>query len=107
MGSISLGGIAVKIRETNRYGLTIGSHQFSKEIGNLNRRHVLGALLGDVIVSMSSDDAVDVLQALIAKLGVLDDDALKPFAKLAMMWRAWDGLGDKTFSERITIADTE
>jgi hypothetical protein len=99
--------MSIEIRETNRYGLTIGSHQFSQEIGNGNRRHVLGQILGDVIVSMSSDDAVDVLQAVIARLGVLDKDALKPFGRLAMMYRAWDGLGEKTFSEFVNVEETE
>ncbi len=83
----------ITVVETKKHGEIIGTHQRHCEIGNRNPQHVLGAMLGDVIVAMASDDAANVLQALITRLEVLDDESLRPFGQLAMLWRVWQTRG--------------
>jgi hypothetical protein len=96
----------VKVEETNRFGMTTGMHQRHQEIGNRNPQHVLGAMLGDAIVAMAADDAVNVLQALIQRLDVLEDESLKPFGKLAILWRVWQTRGgDVDFREFVKIEE--
>jgi hypothetical protein len=98
----------VKVEETSRLGMTAGTHQRHCEIGNRNPQHVLGAMLGDVIVAMAADDAANVLQALITRLGVLDDESLKPFGKLAILWRVWQTRGgDVDFGDFVKIEEDQ
>jgi hypothetical protein len=98
----------VKVEETNRFGMTTGMHQRHQEIGDRNPQHVLGAMLGDAIVAMAPDDAANVLQALITRLDVLGDESLRPFGKLAILWRVWQTRGgDVDFSEFVTVKEAE
>lgn len=98
----------VKVEETNRFGMIIGTHQRHQEIGNRNPQHVLGAMLGDVIVAMAPDDAANVLQALITRLDVLEDESLKPFGKVASLWRVWQTRGgDVDFSQFVKVEEAE
>ena len=78
----------------------------TRSIGNSNPQHVLGSMLGDVIVAMAPDDAANVLQALITRLDVLEDESLKPFGKLAILWRVWQTRGgDVDFSEFVNVEE--
>ena len=79
-----------------------------REIGNRNPQHVLGLMLGDVIVAMAPDDAANVLQALITRLDVLEDESLKPFGKLAILWRVWQTRGgDVDFGDFVTVEEDQ
>jgi hypothetical protein len=94
--------------ETKRHGEIIGTHQRHQEIADRNPQHVLGQMLGDVIVSMAADDAANVLQALIQRLDVLEDESLKPFYSLARLWRIWQTRGgDKAFSYFVDVEEAE
>ena len=94
--------------ETKKYGEIIGGHHRHCEIGNRNPQHVLGAMLGDVIVTMAADDAANVLQALIQRLDVLEDESLKPFGKLAILWRVWQTRGgDVEFREFAKVEEDQ
>jgi hypothetical protein len=94
--------------ETKKYGEIIGGHHRHCEIGNRNPQHVLGAMLGDAIISMAADDAANVLQALIQRLDVLEDESLKPFGKLAILWRVWQTLGgDAEFCEFAKVEEDQ
>jgi len=74
--------------------------------GDRNPQHVLGEMLGDVIVSMAADDAANVLQALIRRLDLLGDDSIRPFSELASYWRVWQVRGgDVAFSEFVKIEE--
>ena len=74
--------------------------------GDRNPQHVLGEMLGDVIVAMAPDDAANVLQALIRRLDVLCEDALCPFAILGGHWRAWQVRGNGVaFSEFVKVEE--
>ena len=76
--------------------------------GDRNPQHVLGEMLGDVIVSMAADDAANVLQALIQRLNVLDDESLRPFGKLALLWRVWQTRGgDAEFCEFAKVEEDQ
>lgn len=92
--------------ETKKHGEIVGTHQRHQEVGNRNPQHVLGAMLGDVIVAMASDDAANVLQALIRRLDLLGDDSIRPFSELASYWRVWQVRGgDVAFSEFVTVEE--
>ena len=94
--------------ETKRHGEIVGTHQRHQEIGNRNPQHVLGAMLGDVIVAMAADDAANVLQALITRLGLLEDESLRPFGKLAILWRVWQTRGgDAEFGEFVNVEESD
>jgi hypothetical protein len=96
----------ITVIETKKYGEIVGTHQRHCEIGTRNPQHVLGAMLGDVIVAMAPDDAANVLQALITRLGVLDDESLRPFGKLAILWRVWQTRGgDVDFGDFVTVEE--
>ncbi len=96
----------ITVIETKKYGEIVGTHQQRREIGNRNPQHVLGAMLGDVIVAMAADDAANVLQALITRLGVLEDESLKPFGNLAILWRVWQTRGgDVDFGDFVTVEE--
>jgi hypothetical protein len=98
----------ITVIETKRHGEIIGTHQRHCEIGNRNPQHVLGAMLGDVIVAMAADDAANVLQALIMRLDVLEDESLRPFGKLAILWRIWQTRGgDVDFGDFVTVEEDE
>ena len=98
----------ITVVETKKHGETIGTHQRHQEIGNRNPQHVLGQMLGDAIVAMAADDAANVLQALITRLDVLEDESLKPFGKLAILWRVWQTRGgDKAFSYFVEVEEAE
>ena len=80
----------------------------TRSIGNSNPQHVLGSMLGDVIVAMAPDDAANVLQALITRLNVLEDESLKPFGMLAILWRAWQTRGgDVDFGDVVTVEEDQ
>ena len=94
--------------ETKKHGEIIATHQRHREVGTRNPQHVLGEMLGDAIVSMAADDAANVLQALIQRLDVLEDESLKPFGKLAMLWRVWQTRGgDVDFSEFAKVEEDQ
>jgi hypothetical protein len=94
--------------ETKKYGEIVGTHQRRREVGDRNPQHVLGAMLGDAIVAMAPDDAANVLQALITRLGVLDDESLRPFGKLAILWRVWQTRGgDVDFGDFVTVEEDQ
>jgi hypothetical protein len=94
--------------ETRKYGEIIGGHHRHCEIGNRNPQHVLGAMLGDAIVAMAADDAANVLQALITRLDVLEDESLRPFGKLASLWRIWQTRGgDVEFCEFVKVEEDQ
>ena len=94
----------IAVVETKKYGEIVGTHQRHREVGTRDPQHVLGEMLGDVIVSMAADDAANVLQALIRRLDVLCEDALCPFAILGGHWRAWQVRGNGVaFSEFVKI----
>ena len=96
----------VKVQEITRLGMTFHKHQQHCEIGTRNPQHVLGAMLGDAIVSMAADDAVNVLQALIRRLDLLGDDSIRPFSELASYWRVWQVRGgDVAFSEFVKVQE--
>jgi hypothetical protein len=98
----------VTLVETKKHGEIIGGHHRHCEIGTRNPQHVLGAMLGDVIVAMAADDAANVLQALITRLGVLEDESLKPFGKLAILWRVWQTRGgDVDFGDFVKIEEDQ
>lgn len=98
----------VTVVETKKHGEIVGTHQRHQEVGNRNPQHVLGAMLGDVIVSMAPDDAANVLQALITRLDVLEDESLRPFGKLAILWRVWQTRGgDVDFGEFVTVEECD
>jgi hypothetical protein len=98
----------ITVIETKKYGEIVGTHQQRREIGNRNPQHVLGAMLGDVIVAMAPDDAANVLQALIQRLDVLGDESLGPFGKLAILWRVWQTRGgDVDFGDFVTVEEDE
>ena len=92
--------------ETKKHGEIVGTHQRHREVGTRDPQHVLGEMLGDVIVSMAADDAANVLQALIRRLDVLCEDALYPFANLASHCRAWQVRGHGVaFSDFVKIEE--
>jgi hypothetical protein len=94
--------------ETKRHGEIVGTHQRHCDVGNRNPQHVLGAMLGDAIVSMAADDAANVLQALIQRLDVLEDESLKPFGKLAILWRVWQTRGgDVDFGDFVNVEEDQ
>jgi hypothetical protein len=96
----------VTLVETKKHGEIIGGHHRHCEIGTRNPQHVLGAMLGDVIVAMAADDAANVLQALMTRLDVLEDESLKPFGKLAILWRVWQTRGgDVDFGDFVTVEE--
>ena len=98
----------ITVVETRKHGEIVGTHQRHREVGTRDPQHVLGAMLGDAIVSMAADDAANVLQALIARLDVLGDDSLRPFGDLASFWRMWKrGPGEVSFSEFVKIEEVE
>jgi hypothetical protein len=98
----------VTVVETKKHGEIIGGHHRHCEIGTRNPQHVLGAMLGDVIVAMAADDAANVLQALITRLGVLEDESLKPFGKLALLWRVWQTRGgDVDFGDFVNVEEDQ
>jgi hypothetical protein len=77
-----------------------------REVGTRDPQHILGAMLGDVIVAMAADDAVNVLQAVIRRLDLLGDDAIRPFSELASYWRVWQVRGgDVAFSEFVAVEE--
>ena len=78
----------------------------TRSVGDRNPQHVLGAMLGDAIVSMAADDAANVLQALIRRLDLLGDDSIRPFSELASYWRVWQVRGgDLAFSEFVAVEE--
>ena len=98
----------VTVVETKKHGEIVGTHQRHQEVGNRNPQHVLGEMLGDVIVSMAADDAANVLQALIRRLDALADESIKPFSELASYWRVWQVRGgDKAFSYFVEVKEAE
>jgi hypothetical protein len=98
----------VTVVETKKYGEIVGTHQQVREVGNRNPQHVLGAMLGDAIVAMAPDDAANVLQALITRLNVLEDESLRPFGKLAILWRVWQTRGgDVDFGDFVTVEEDQ
>jgi hypothetical protein len=96
----------IAVVETKKYGEIVATHQRHREVGTRDPQHVLGEMLGDVIVSMAADDAANVLQALIWRLEVLGDESLRPFSGLARCWRSWQVRGgDKSFSEFVAVEE--
>ena len=96
----------ITVVETKKYGVIVGTHQRHREVGTRNPQHVLGEMLGDVIVSMAADDAANVLQAVIRRLDVLADESIKPFSELASYWRVWQVRGgDVAFSEFVAVEE--
>jgi hypothetical protein len=92
--------------ETKKHGEIIATHQRHREIGTRDPQHVLGEMLGDVIVAMAADDAANVLQALIRRLDALADESIKPFSELASYWRVWQVRGgDVAFSEFVAVEE--
>ena len=92
--------------ETKKHGEIIATHQRHREVGTRDPQHVLGEMLGDVIVSMAADDAANVLHALIQRMDVLADESLRPFGQLARLWRVWQVRGgDKAFSYFVTVEE--
>ena len=89
-------------------GVSVAEVFKHREVGTRDPQHVLGEMLGDVIVSLAADDAANVLQALIRRLDLLGDDSIRPFSELASCWRAWDVCdGDKDFSECVVVESVE
>ena len=87
-------------------GSVVAEIDRTRSVGDRNPQHVLGAMLGDVIVAMAADDAVNVLQALIRRLDALADESIKPFSELASYWRVWQVRGgDKSFSEFVKVEE--
>jgi hypothetical protein len=98
----------VTVVEAKKCGEIAGGHHRHQEIGNRNPQHVLGAMLGDAIVAMAADDAANVLQALITRLDMLEDESLRPFGKLAILWRVWQVRGgDVAFSEFVAVKENQ
>jgi len=96
----------VTVVETKKHGEIVGTHQRHREIGDRNPQHVFGEMLGDAIVAMAPDDAANVLHALIHRLAVLGDESLRPFGKLASLWRIWQMRGgDAEFCEFVTVEE--
>jgi hypothetical protein len=96
----------ITVIETKKYGEIVGTHQRHCEIGNRAPQHVLGEMLSDVIVAMAPDDAANVLHALIHRMAVLGDESLRPFGKLASLWRIWQMRGgDAEFCEFVTVEE--
>jgi hypothetical protein len=94
----------IAVVETKKHGEIVGTHQRHRKVGDRNPQHVLGEMLGDVIVSMAADDAANVLQASIRRLEALADESIKPFSELASYWRVWQVRGgDAAFSEFVKI----
>ena len=98
----------VRLEETDRHGAIAARVNWTREVADRNPQHVLGEMLGDVIVAMAPDDAANVLQALIARLDVLEDESLKPFGKLAILWRVWQTRGgDVDFGDFVTVEEDQ
>ena len=98
----------VTLLETNRHGVMADVFRRSRQMGNNNPQHVLGAMLGDAIVAMAPDDAADVVQALIRRLDVVEDESLRPFGKLASLWLVWRTRGgDAEFGEFVTVEERQ
>ena len=96
----------VRVEEVDRHGAIGAKVDWTREVADRNPQHVLGQMLGDVIVSVAADDAANVLQALITRLDVLEDESLKPFGKLAILWRVWQTRGgDVDFGEFVTVEE--
>ena len=92
--------LRVSVVETERYGRPVATYERANQIGNQNTHELLGKMLGDVIVCVSADRSINVLQALIARLSVLSDDSLQPFQELADCYLVWADRGEETsFSE--------
>jgi hypothetical protein len=83
----------VKVSESDK-GNVVASLDRTRSVGQRDPQHVLGEMLGDVIVAMAPDDAANVLFALIRRMDVLGDESLKPFGQLATFWRVWQTRGD-------------
>ena len=89
-------------------GVVVSQVFKQRAVGDRNPQHVLGEMLGDVIVSMAADDAANVLQALIRRLDLLGDDSIRPFSELASYWRVWQVRGgDKSFSEFVKVEEVK
>jgi hypothetical protein len=89
-------------------GVSVAEAFKHREVGTRDPQHILGEMLGDVIVAMAPDDAANVLQALIQRLDFLGDESLRPFVDLATYWRHWDvRSGDKLFNEFVKIEEVE
>jgi hypothetical protein len=87
-------------------GVSVAEAFKHREVGTRDPQHVLGEMLGDVIVAMAPDDAANVLQAVIRRLDVLADESIKPFSELASYWRVWQVRGgDKSFSEFVAVEE--
>ena len=57
---------------------------------------------------MAPDDAANVLHALIHRLAVLGDESLRPFGKLASLWRIWQMRGgDVDFGDFVTVEEDQ
>ena len=98
----------ITVVETKKYGEIVGTHQRHREVGTRDPQHVLGKMLGDVIVAIAPDDAANLLQALITRLDVLEDESLRPFGKLASLWRVWQTRGgDKAFSYFVEVEEAQ
>jgi hypothetical protein len=94
--------------ETKKYGEIVGTHQQRRQVGDRNPQHVLGQMLGDVVVALAPDDAANVLQALIQRLDVLGDESLRPFGKLALLWRVWQTRGgDVDFGDFVNVEEDQ
>ena len=89
-------------------GVSVAEVFKHREVGTRNPQHVLGEMLGDVIVSMAPDDSANALQALIRRLDALADESIKPFSELASYWRVWQVRGgDKAFSYFVEVKEAE
>ena len=96
----------ITVVETKKHGEIVGTHQQRREVGDRNPQHVVGQMLGDVIVAMAPDDAANVLQALIQRLDVLGDESLRPFRRLAILWRVWQTRGGEVdFCDFVTVEE--
>jgi hypothetical protein len=89
-------------------GVSVAEVFKHREVGTRDPQQVLGEMLGDVIVSMAADDAANVLQALITRLDVLGDESLRPFGKLAILWRVWQTRGgDVDFGDFVNVEEDQ
>ena len=98
----------IRVEEIDRHGAIVARVDRTRDVTDSNPQHVLGAMLGDVIVAMAPDDAADVLQQVILRLDVLEDESLRPFCKLALLWLVWRTRGgDAEFGDFVTVEERQ
>ena len=101
----------VRLEDIDRYGAIAARVNWTREVADRNPQHVFGEMLGDAIVAMAPDDAANVLHALIHRLAVLGDESLRPFGKLASLWRIWQMRGGDDekvyFGDFVTVEEDQ